>query len=457
VDWVRRILRSVGGLLQRLRRTPGRRPNSNPAPNPASGPDPDPAPDPIPEEHIPGGGLPLDDQHLEELRLQQWIRLVGSFEWLVRYPDYLGGPATFTASGPVYLRATASRTDWTMQADVDAEGAKAMLLVSAHGGPVHYADVRLGYMRIWGADLDVNATQQWLLTGERPSFAAPSILHLPLRVSASSDPSVQPGEPDHTLLTPRSPNIRLSVAAAQQRTFTLTGRDGAPDPIGTASYTLSGSEGSLLWFDGAQLVLLNTADGSEVRRWPAFSGTPGIPASPANLRLSDIGSIPAGLFSINPKDTQSRATAEDIWDWVDWVRKERSWGTYYTALHPVDVEDPQAAQRDKMFIHGGARPGTAGCLDLVDQNEDFHQWFTQRLDQRGDALRENLLVMYVPLALTTPRTHEDPAMCPQWPGPLSGSCVDNAECEYQQAFTGIEYLDQHRSVREQIMSALGTN
>jgi hypothetical protein len=65
--------------------------------------------------------------------------------------------------------------------------------------------------------------------------------------------------------------------------------------------------------------------------------------------------------------------------------------------------------------------------------------------------------MYVALALTTPRTHEDPARCPQRPGPLSGSCVDNAECECQRAFTGIEYLDQHRSVREQIMSALGTN
>jgi hypothetical protein len=457
VDWVRRILRSVGGLVRRLRRAPRSRPASDPAPGPSPGPDPDPAPSPVPDPPLPGRGLPLDDQHLDELRLQQWIRLIGSFEWLVRYPNYLGGPATFTASGPVYLRAGASRSDWQIQADVDAEGAKATLSFSAHGGPVHYADVPLGYMRIWGTDLDTNATQEWLLTGERPSFVPPSTLDLPLRVTAASGPPLQVGDADPSQLTPRSPSIRLSLAAAQQRTFTLTGQDRAPDPIGTASYTLSGTEGSLLWYDGAQLVLLDTADGSEARRWPAFSGTPGISASPANQRRENTGSIPAGLFTIDPKETQSKATADDLWDWIAWVNKERSWGTYYTALHSAYVDDPQAARRSKMFIHGGARPGTAGCLDLVDQSEDFHQWFTQRLDERGTPLRENLLVMYVPLALTTPRTHADPARCPQWPGPLSGSCVENAECEYQRDFTGIEYLDQHRSVRELIMSALGNN
>ena len=39
-------------------------------------------------------------------------------------------------------------------------------------------------------------------------------------------------------------------------------------------------------------------------------------------------------------------------------------------LNPADKSKLKG--RSEFFIHGGEMPGSKGCVDLTDQNEDFH-------------------------------------------------------------------------------------
>ena len=56
-----------------------------------------------------------------------------------------------------------------------------------------------------------------------------------------------------------------------------------------------------------------------------------------------------------------------------------SWGNYYARLEPQP--DTETFGRDGFYIHGGNEPGSAGCIDLHDYNDDF---FDRLRGQRGD-------------------------------------------------------------------------
>ncbi len=62
----------------------------------------------------------------------------------------------------------------------------------------------------------------------------------------------------------------------------------------------------------------------------------------------------------------------------------KSWGTQRTELNNVDT----GVNNTGFYIHGGYDPGSAGCIDLTGQNDNFHSWFRSY----GKAL--NLVVDY---------------------------------------------------------------
>lgn len=195
--------------------------------------------------------------------------------------------------------------------------------------------------------------------------------------------------------------------------------------------------GRILWFDGVDLMLLDVESRQIARKWQAFSGRPHSTASRSSSdasvgqRSKAQGPTPEGLYAIPPGKTLSREEADDAWDWIKWTYKSPSWGLYTTPLIPVG--DTDTFGRSGMFVHGGAIPGSAGCIDLCDVNRDFHEFLqtgatAAEIDVLGIGLL--MLVRYLPVRQELPRTHADPLKCPSDGQP----CVGNPNCEINQAY-----------------------
>lgn len=205
-----------------------------------------------------------------------------------------------------------------------------------------------------------------------------------------------------------------------------------------------------LWFDGVNLNLVElTAVKRVIQAWPAFSGLAGTAMSEANQRKPFAGPLPEGLYILIPQETLSQAQADSIWDWTKWTLKSPAWGLYMTEIHPLG--DTRTWSRDSFYVHGGARPGSHGCIDLVGRNKSFHSWLTKK--RSGNTLGASprpLLAQYVDLAKKYPRTHATPDHCPQ-----DGNrfCTQSPICEHNARYVGDgmrEYLSQREALLEDL-------
>lgn len=145
-----------------------------------------------------------------------------------------------------------------------------------------------------------------------------------------------------------------------------------------------------LEFDGCNLNYIDE-NGNVAKSWKAYSGGRG--TTRENQRERNRGPIPEGIYRVSPSETQ-----EAIWflfpslevpyplgvsigvltpvyrPWANTPSERDSWGDYRTPIVPVSGD---TYGRSGFYIHGGARPGSAGCIDLVSGNNDFHKWFKQ--------------------------------------------------------------------------------
>lgn len=109
-------------------------------------------------------------------------------------------------------------------------------------------------------------------------------------------------------------------------------------------------------FDGAMLYL---RDGRFQYSWAAVSGKPDergrFNYSAERQHARSTGPIPEGEYWINPSETWER--------WFFQTGAEAGWGDYRITLHVM----PRTLTHDRggFFIHGGSRPGSAGCIDLT--------------------------------------------------------------------------------------------
>jgi len=111
--------------------------------------------------------------------------------------------------------------------------------------------------------------------------------------------------------------------------------------------------------------------------WEGTSGREGYQSSEfQNLR--DKGPIPEGQYIVDPARTQSISDIS-TWDRAkgtigrgSWPGLEKSWGEHRTWLTPS--AGTNTFGRNGFTIHGGAIPGSAGCIDLTSRNNSFHNW-----------------------------------------------------------------------------------
>jgi hypothetical protein len=118
-----------------------------------------------------------------------------------------------------------------------------------------------------------------------------------------------------------------------------------------------------LEFDGKELKLLG---GKTAYSYPAVSGRPNkdgkFDYSPDNQKKINAGPIPEGKYWINP---------DEIWEnaWYKIGASEEAWGKYRVTIHPFTTTITH--KRGGFFIHGGSRPGSAGCIDLTSHISRF--------------------------------------------------------------------------------------
>jgi hypothetical protein len=100
------------------------------------------------------------------------------------------------------------------------------------------------------------------------------------------------------------------------------------------------------------------------------------------------GPIPVGEYWVQPSQMW-----ENNW-FKSLARTPRSaWGNFRLTIHPYP--GTQTHGRGGFFIHGGAVPGSAGCIDLTVNIDKFVEQLTKEL--------EGLPECYIPLAVRYPK------------------------------------------------------
>ena len=127
-----------------------------------------------------------------------------------------------------------------------------------------------------------------------------------------------------------------------------------------------------LQFDGTQLTLQE--NGQPMMSWPAVSGRPGT-QGPEHQSYRDYGPLPQGNYQAKVSEMQRYEDvgfadrAAGIAGYGPWPHGTPAWGNYRFWLTPKS--DTKTLGRDNFSIHGGMFPGSAGCIDLTSEMDDF--------------------------------------------------------------------------------------
>lgn len=84
----------------------------------------------------------------------------------------------------------------------------------------------------------------------------------------------------------------------------------------------------------------------------------------------DIGPLPEGVWSFD-RDNYGSLLHGNI---VKHGLKYKAWGKYHWSLIPSDRTNTFERKRDSFTIHGGTEYGSAGCIDLKHEIDEFHSY-----------------------------------------------------------------------------------
>ncbi|MGH6891572.1 MAG: L,D-transpeptidase [Dongiaceae bacterium] len=111
-----------------------------------------------------------------------------------------------------------------------------------------------------------------------------------------------------------------------------------------------------------------------ILEWPAVSGKPGT-QGPEYQSYRDNGPFPQGDYSVKVSEMQ-RFEDTSLLDRLKGLANrgtfpggQTAWGNYRFWLTPHP--HTKTLGRDNFAIHGGTYPGSAGCIDLTDEMDDF--------------------------------------------------------------------------------------
>lgn len=126
---------------------------------------------------------------------------------------------------------------------------------------------------------------------------------------------------------------------------------------------------------------------------PAVSGKPNekkqFDYSSAHQSTPYKGPIPEGAYWIQPDQLWENNPVKAAMG----ITPRASWGNYRITIHPYP--GTKTYNRGGFFIHGGAVPGSAGCIDLTAYMDKFVNEMKKEL--------EGLPKCYIPLTVRYPK------------------------------------------------------
>lgn len=146
-----------------------------------------------------------------------------------------------------------------------------------------------------------------------------------------------------------------------------------------------------LYFDGKLLTATATDANGHIKRLsvPADAGSPladgSFDYSPQRQKQPNHGPLPEGSYIINPQSIQRPSVMDTL---IGIVGKNpiKTFGKYPGSLPawgrcriPINKTEEQAKKtdRDGFTIHGGWKRGSAGCIDLMHNEEKFCQFIEE--------------------------------------------------------------------------------
>lgn len=136
------------------------------------------------------------------------------------------------------------------------------------------------------------------------------------------------------------------------------------------------SKPSHLVFDGKYVNWQQ--NGRNVKSWEAMSGSPYL-QSAKHTNIRNAGPIPEGEYTLPLGKGEDYNNAERMSVWNEynplreqrWYEKPSSWGYSRIPIQPKTATNTFG--RDKMYVHGGKRLGSGGCIDLTSGNDSFYK------------------------------------------------------------------------------------
>ncbi len=195
--------------------------------------------------------------------------------------------------------------------------------------------------------------------------------------------------PDEIPAIPVHPNCKCSIVeeTLDKNGKTITKKDYKADknaepksqkPSDTPTFKkpVNVKPGQYAVFDGKKFTLYE--NDKPIISWDAVSGAKGY-QSPEYQHIKDKGTIPEGTYVARQSELQFY---KDItWDnrlrsavgFGTWRGGTDSWGESRVWLEPS--KETNTYDRSGFSVHGGAEPGSAGCIDLTHHIDEFTQWF----------------------------------------------------------------------------------
>jgi len=130
-------------------------------------------------------------------------------------------------------------------------------------------------------------------------------------------------------------------------------------------------------FDGEKVVAIDNDSGIVLESWDAVSGLvdENQQTQPETSGIKNEGPLPEGKYTVNADDSNRHRWYKRDWGSTD------AWGHIRTVIEPQEGTDLLGREPGTMYFHGGNDPESRGCIDLTDDNEDFHDWLD---DYDGD-------------------------------------------------------------------------
>ena len=185
--------------------------------------------------------------------------------------------------------------------------------------------------------------------------------------------------PDKIPSIPVHPNCQCSVTeeTLNEKGKTINIKPYKPtqesdkESVPTFASPVNTKPGQYAVFDGKKFTLYE--NDKPIMSWDAVSGAKGY-QSPEYQSVKDKGTIPEGVYVARQEELQYIDVKGFIAGLVPgkhggWPGSEYSWGNSRVWLEPS--KETNTYGRDDFSIHGGWVPGSAGCIDLTSNMDNF--------------------------------------------------------------------------------------